>query len=116
MFEAKAKPQNILIGAAPQPLQLKPNQAILLYAASEGDANMLYATGFFVPDPFVFFEHKDRRLIVMSDLELDRAKKQAHADRVLSLSLYQKKLRRLGKAPAAIIDIGDLIFRERGIR
>ena len=116
MFEAKAKPHNISRGSAPQPLQLKANQAILLYAASEGDANMLYATGFFVPDPFVFFEHRNRRHIVMSDLEVDRAKKQAHADRVLSLSLYQKKLRKLGKAPAAIIDIVDLIFRERGIR
>ena len=88
----------------------------MLYAASEGDANMLYATGFFVPDPFIFFEHKNQRHIVMSDLEIDRAKKQAHADRVLSLSLYQKKLRKLGKAPAAMIDIVDLIFRERGIR
>ena len=116
MFEAKSKPQNVSSGPAPQPIQLKANQAILLYAASEGDANMLYATGFFVPDPFVFFEHKNHRHIVMSDLEIDRAKKQAHADRVLSLSLYQKKLRKLGKAPAAIVDIVDLIFRERGIR
>jgi Xaa-Pro aminopeptidase len=52
----------------------------------------------------------------MSDLEIDRAKKQAKADRVLSLSLYQRKLRKLGKAPAGIIDILDLLFRERGIR
>ena len=116
MLEANAKPQNISSGSVLQPIQLKPNQAILLCAASEGDANMLYATGFFVPDPFIFFEHKNHRHIVMSDLEIDRAKKQAHADRVLSLSLYQKKLRKLGKAPAAMIDIVDLIFRERGIR
>ncbi len=52
----------------------------------------------------------------MSDLEIDRAKKQAHVDRVLSLSLYQRKLRKLGKTPAGMIDILDLIFRERGIR
>ena len=116
MLEANAKPQNISSGSVLQAIQLKPNQAILLCAASEGDANMLYATGFFVPDPFIFFEHKNHRHIVMSDLEIDRAKKQAHADRVLSLSLYQKKLRKLGKAPAAMIDIVDLIFRERGIR
>ena len=116
MFEAKEKPQNKSSGSAPQPIHLKSNQAILLYAASEGDANMLYATGFFVPDPFIFFEHKNRRHIVMSDLEIDRANKQAHADRVVSLSLYQKKLRKLGKTPAGIIDIVDLIFRERGIR
>jgi Xaa-Pro aminopeptidase len=116
MFEAKTKPQTLSTGSAPQPIQLKANQAILLYAASEGDANMLYATGFFVPDPFIFFQHKNNRHIVMSDLEIDRAKKQAHADRVLSLSLYQKKLRKLGKAPAAVIDIVDLIFRERAVR
>ena len=116
MFEAKTKPQTLSSGSAPQPIQLKANQAILLYAASEGDANMLYATGFFVPDPFIFFQHKNNRHIVMSDLEIDRAKKQAHTDRVLSLSLYQKKLRKLGKAPAAVIDIVDLIFRERAIR
>lgn len=113
MFEAKSQAR---AANAPQALPLKANQAILMYAASEGDSNMLYATGFFVPDPFIFFEHKKRRHIVMSDLEIDRAKKHARADRVLSLSLYQRKLRKMGKAPTALIDIVDLIFRERGIR
>ncbi len=77
---------------------------------------MLYAAGFFVPDPFIFFQHKNTQYAVMSDLEIDRAKKQAHVDRVLSLSLYQRKLRKLGKTPATMIDILDLLFRERGIR
>ena len=98
-----------------QPAKLRSDQAILLVAASEGDANMLYAVGFFVPDPFIFFQHREKKIAVLSDLEIDRAKKQAHVDRVLSLSLYQRKLRKLGK-PAAMIDILDLIFRERGIR
>ena len=95
--------------------KLKPNQAILLVSASEGDSNMLYAAGFFVPDPFIFFQHKQTKYVVMSDLEIDRAKKQAHADRVLSLSLYQRKLRKRDK-PATMIEILDLLFRERGIR
>ncbi|HEY7164056.1 MAG TPA: Xaa-Pro peptidase family protein [Candidatus Binatia bacterium] len=94
---------------------LKNHQAILLVAASEGDANMLYAAGFFVPDPFVFFEHKKTKYLVMSDLEIDRAKKQAHADKVLSLSEYQRKLRDRGKNPT-LVDILDLLFRERGVR
>jgi Xaa-Pro aminopeptidase len=117
MFETKSpRPKAPKSAAAPthEP-ELKPTQAILLYAASEGDANMLYAAGFFVPDPFIFFQHKKIKHIVMSDLEIDRAKKQAKADRVLSLSLYQRKLRKLGKTPG-IIDILDLLFRERGIR
>lgn len=118
MFEEKSqrqKPSNVAPVKAQEP-ELKPTQAILLYAASESDSNMLYAAGFFVPDPFIFIQHKKLSHIVMSDLEIDRAKKQAKADRVLSLSLYQRKLRKLGKPPAGVIDILDLIFRERGIR
>src|SRR5262245_50141749 len=94
--------------------KLRDDQALLMVTASEGDANMLYAVGFFVPDPFIFFKHKGLKFAVMSDLEIDRAKKQAHVDRVLSLSLYQRKLRKLGKMPAGMIDILDLLFRERG--
>jgi len=102
--------------AEQNPRQLRSDQATLLVAASEGDANMLYAAGFFVPDPFVFFQHKKTTFVVMSDLEIDRAKKQARADRVLSLSLYQRRLRKMGKASPAMIDVLDLLFRERGIR
>jgi Xaa-Pro aminopeptidase len=96
--------------------ELRSDQAILLVAASEGDSNMLYAAGFFVPDPFIFFQHKNTSYVVMSDLEIDRARKQSRADRVLSLSDYQRKLRRTGKASPALIDVLDLLFRERGIR
>jgi Xaa-Pro aminopeptidase len=98
------------------PAQLRGDQALLLVSASEGDSNMLYAAGFFVPDPFIYFEHEKKKHVVMSDLEIDRAKKQARADRVLSLSLYQRKLRKMGKASPAMIDILDVLFRERGIR
>ena len=91
------------------------DQALLMVSASEGDSNMLYAAGFFVPDPFIFFQHKTTSYVVMSDLEIDRAKRQARADRVLSLSQYQRKLRKLGKVPT-FIEVLDLLFRERGIR
>ena len=100
----------------PGTAKLRNDQALLMVTASEGDANMLYAVGFFVPDPFIFFQHKKAKFVVMSDLEIDRAKKQADVDRVLSLSAYQRKLRKLSKTPAGMIDILDLLFRERGIR
>jgi Xaa-Pro aminopeptidase len=117
MFETQTSRQkkSKIADDASAALKLRGDQAILLVAASEGDANMLYAVGFFVPDPFIFFQHREKKFAVLSDLEIDRAKKQAHVHRVLSLSLYQRKLRQLGK-PAAMIDILDLIFRERGIR
>src|SRR5688572_5596234 len=88
--------------------------ALVMVAASEGDANMLYATRFFVPDPFIFFQHRGRKYAVMSDLELDRAKKQAHVDRVLSLSSYQRRLRELGRN-AGITDVLESLFREMKI-
>jgi len=117
MFETQTPRQkkSKIAGDERENVKLRGEQAILLVAASEGDANMLYAVGFFVPDPFIFFQHKEKKFAVLSDLEIDRAKKQAQVHRVLSLSVYQRKLRQLGK-PAAMIDVLDLIFRERGIR
>src|SRR5438128_8316981 len=60
--------------------------ARLLYAASETDADILYPTGFFAPDPFLFIECARGRVLVMSDLEMDRARAQARVDEVRSWS------------------------------
>ena len=118
MFETKSSRPRVKKLSSPENnfAALRSDQAILLVSASEGDSNMLYAAGFFVPDPFIFFQHKKTSYVVMSDLEIDRAKKQSHADRVLSLSLYQKKLRKMGKPSPVMTDVLDLLFRERGIR
>ena len=51
------------------------SQTKLIVAASEYDADMLYATRFFAPDPFIFLEQNGKRTLVLSDLEIDRAKK-----------------------------------------
>src|ERR1044071_9737021 len=70
--------------------------ARLIYSASETDANMLWATRFFAPDPFIFIEKRGKRYLVMNDLELDRAKSQAAVDKVLSYSAYQKRWQQRG--------------------
>jgi Xaa-Pro aminopeptidase len=117
MFESKNRRNqpSRTAGARPRAAAQRADQALLMVAASEGDSNMLYAAGFFVPDPFIYFRHKNRSYAVMSDLEIDRAKRQARVDRVLSLSLYQRKLRKAGKVPS-LVEIIDLLCRERGIR
>ena len=66
-------------------------QALLIIAASEIDSNLYYATRFLAPDPFVFLQVDGRKLLLMSDLEIDRARAQALVDEVLSLSLYERK-------------------------
>jgi Xaa-Pro aminopeptidase len=90
---------------------------VLLYAAPESDSNILYATGFFAPDPFIFVRTaRGRRIVVMSDLEIDRAGKQSNAHRVLSLSKYtalaEKNLRRT----PSVADIISTVLRDLKIR
>jgi len=88
---------------------------ILLYAASDSDADILYATKFFAPDPFLFLRTRAaRRVLVMSDLEIDRAKKQSNAHRVLSFSHYAALAeKRVGRAPHAADTIAEAL---RGLR
>lgn len=58
----------------------------LIVAASESCPDMLYATGFFAPDPFLFLEHKGRTMAVLSDLEIDRGRACAKVDEIVSYS------------------------------
>ena len=93
------------------------NKNILLYADSESDANVLYATGFFCPDPFIFIRTaKGRRIYVMSDLEIDRTRVQSNAHRVLSLTKYTKMAQsRYGREPRPA-DVIAVVLRDLKIR
>ncbi len=87
----------------------------LLYAASESDADILYPTGFFAPDPFLFVQVGARRLMVMSDLEMDRARAQATVDRVLSWSKVARRLGAAGERPTVAAVIAR-VLRDLGVR
>jgi Xaa-Pro aminopeptidase len=65
----------------------------LIVAASENDPDMLYATRFFAPDAFIFLEQNGKRTLVLSDLEIDRGRKQATADEILPYSAFEKEVR-----------------------
>jgi Xaa-Pro aminopeptidase len=94
---------------------MKPD-TLLIVADSERDANMLYATGLFVPDPFIYLRAGARPIIVLSDLEIDRARKQAPHCRAVSLSAYQQKLRRDGVKSPRFPHVIREILRENKIR
>ncbi|MFA7004776.1 MAG: Xaa-Pro peptidase family protein [Verrucomicrobiia bacterium] len=92
------------------------SDTLLIVADSERDANMLYATGMFVPDAFIYFRHCGTSAVVMSDLEIDRAKHEARTDEVISMNEITKPLeKRLGRR-AKFADIIAAIFRRRRIR
>ena len=90
--------------------------SLLMVADSDRDANMLYAVGMFVPDPFIYLEHEGKRHIVMSDSEIDRARANARHCRVLSLNVYHQRLVRNGRKNPRLQDIIALILKEKKIR
>ncbi len=92
------------------------SENLLIFAASEHDADMLYAVGMFVPDPFIYLRLRNRDYIVISDLEIDRARAQASHCRVLSLSHYQEKLKRGGAKMPGVAQIIAEILREHRVR
>ncbi|MDE2483833.1 MAG: aminopeptidase P family protein [candidate division NC10 bacterium] len=90
--------------------------AMVMISTSEIDSNLYYATRFAAPDPFIFVQAGAEKIVVMSDLELDRARSQARVDTVLSYSAYEDRARQKGADTPSLLDILDLVLRERGAR
>jgi Xaa-Pro aminopeptidase len=90
--------------------------ARLIYSASEGDANMLWATRFFAPDPFIFIQQRSKRYLVMNDLEIDRAKSQASVDKVLPYTEYVRRKQKEGIAFPTVADVLSEVFRDLKIK
>lgn len=93
--------------------------AILIIASSEVDSNLYYATHFLAPDPFMFLQvghpPQAEKILVMSDLELDRAKSQAKVNTVLSLSQYENLVKQKGKEPTWV-NVLNLLLQERKVK
>lgn len=90
-------------------------RATLMIAASETDSNLYYATRFIAPDPFIFLDVKGERLLVMSDLEMDRARSQAAVDRVLSFSELERRARGQGTDHPGVPEVVHLVLQDRGV-
>lgn len=90
--------------------------AQLIVASTERDANLLYATRFFAPDPFIYFRHQQRTFLVMSDLEVDRARRQASVTRVLSLTALEQELKDRKRRIVNTAAVLDLLFSRKRIR
>ena len=57
----------------------------LIYDSTKNSSDLLYKTKFKAPDPIIFFEIRKKTHLVLNDLELERGKKQAKVDEILSL-------------------------------
>lgn len=88
---------------------------ILIIATSETDSNLYYATRFLAPDTFIFLRLKGEKILIMSDLELDRAKATATVDTVLSYSEYEERVNRRGVTTSKMMDVVDEVLKERDV-
>ena len=91
------------------------SDTLLMVADSERDANMLYGTGFLAGDPFVYLNFGRRPHIVLNDLEIDRARRQAPHCRAMSSSAYHQKLRRTGVKIPGFAHVIREILRENKV-
>lgn len=95
----------------------KKNDSIrLIVAASENDPDMLYATRFFAPDAFIFLEERGKRTLVLSDLEIDRARKTAEADEFVSYSALEKEVQGNQRQAPGYEKVLSHFLRKRGVR
>lgn len=86
----------------------------LIIADSESSPDMLYATGFFAPDPFVFLEKDGRTFAMLSDLEVDRGRRDARVDEVIAFSDVAATLPK--KSRASFAEVVAKFLRERKVR
>ncbi len=81
------------------------SQNRLIIAGSETDANMYYASRFIAPDPFVYFQIRGKKYLLMSDLEVDRAKEEAKVNKVISTSKLAADFRKKKGCRAGYLDL-----------
>lgn len=88
----------------------------LIVAASENDADMLYATRFWAPDPFIFLQRNGKRTLVLSDLEIGRGRRTAKADEFVSFNKLEREVQGKSKKAPAYEKVLAHFLRKRGVR
>ena len=94
----------------------KTKPARLIVATSDTDPDMLYATKFWAPDPFIFLERNGKRTLVLSDLEIDRGRKQADADEFVMFSEIEREVQGKSKKEPPYEKVLAHFLKKRGVR
>src|SRR5256884_4804154 len=88
----------------------------LIVAASDTDPDMLYATKFWAPDPFIFLERNGKRTLVLSDLEIDSGRKQADADEFIMFSELEREVQGKSRKAPLYEKVLAYFLKKRGVR
>ena len=94
----------------------KNKPARLIVAASETDADMLYATRFWAPDPFIYLQRNGKRTLVLTDLEIGRARREAKADEFVSFTKLEREVQGKSKKGPSFQKVLAYFLRQRGVR
>ena len=97
-------------------MKIQNSKTRLIVAASESDPDMLYATKFWAPDPFIFLERNGKRTLVLSDLEIDRGRKQANADEFVMFSELEREVQGKSRKTPPYEKVLAHFLRKRGVR
>lgn len=81
--------------------------AILHYASSETDADLLYLAGFRCGDPFVYAHVGRKRYLIVTDFEVGRAGEESDVDEVIALSVLAAKAGGIDLYDAALQFLND---------
>ncbi|MBV9390810.1 MAG: aminopeptidase P family protein, partial [Verrucomicrobia bacterium] len=86
----------------------------LIFASSDASADMFYATKIFIPDPFLFLEQNGKKTLILSNLEVDRGRKEAKVDEVVAYSDIEEPLEaKLKSRPTLEQTIGSFLRQRR---
>ena len=88
----------------------------LIIADSEKNADLYYGSGFLAPDPFIFALTDSHAVLVMSDLELDRAKVQAKVQEIVSFRKLSQQAKARGVAKPSLLDVVDELLKSRAVK
>ena len=77
---------------------------------------MLYATRFRAPDPFVFVETQGQTAILLSDLEVDRGRREAKVNDVVSYSELEKETQGIKKQKPAYAKVVAEFLKKLGAK
>jgi Xaa-Pro aminopeptidase len=87
--------------------------AHFIYDTPEHNADLYYATEFRAPDAFIYMKARGKKYLVLSDLEIDRARKEAAVDRVLSINPFVERAKRRMKRPGKADVINEILKEVR---
>ena len=96
-------------------LDLDGADALLIVGDSERSADLYYATRFMAPDPFVFLWTANAKIMMVGNLEVDRARSEAQVDEVVASAHIEEQLKARGNARPTPSQILLALLQDRGI-